>query len=774
MILTVVSFFAGVTSLYFFRDLPSLSIVSLVVAVFALITLVPQARKCKCHILLVFSIGLLWALFNTYAIYEQRLPFDLQKKPLEIVGVVSSIPEFQNGIQCFEMDIKSIFPKTLWANPGRIKLRWYDGPESLRVGEVWRLTVKLKRPHAYANPGSFDSERHAFQNRIVAEGTVVDKFPARKIKNFNPRYGLDRIRSWFRDRIQYQLDKRPFAGIVTALVIGINKGITIEQWEIFRNTGTAHLVAISGLHIGLAASFAFLIVRLIGRRLPQSVLRFPIPWIAAIAGGSTAIIYALLAGFSVPTQRAVVMIFCFMTGIISRRLMSVWRSYWLALAVVVLLDPLSPLMPGFWLSFAAVGIILYGMQGRLKPTSLWWRFGRAQWVVFLGLSPLTLAIFNMTSWVSPFANMLAIPWVSFVVVPLGLMGALLGLINERLGYYGFSLAEHAMALLWLLLKKVSLFPKATWVTAVQTPFTLALSLIAIMVWLAPRGFPGKWLSIIFLLPLLLIEAPLIEKNTVRFTVLDVGQGLSAVIETANHVLVFDTGPKLGQVDTGQLVVLPFLATRGQTKIDALVISHGDNDHAGGAGSILQAMPVKNVITSEPNLFSKQNVSLCFAGKQWEWDGVQFLMLHPESLTTRKRNDHSCVLQVKVGQQSVLLTGDIEAISEKQILKKTKNILASTVMMVPHHGSRTSSTLEFIQAINPRYAIIPVGYQNTYGHPKPDIVERYQKEGITVLNTVRDGAITFLLKDAVDVETPHLYRIDNKRIWHLQGVNEEIR
>ncbi len=263
---------------------------------------------------------------------------------------------------------------------------------------------------------------------------------------------------------------------------------------------------------------------------------------------------------------------------------------------------------------------------------------------------------------------------------------------------------------------------------------------------------------------------MIDPNTARVTVLDVGQGLALVVETEGHVLVFDTGPKLNpSFDTGDRVVLPFLATRGRKNIDALVISHGDNDHAGGARSILKAMPVKTIITSEPKLFPEHNTMACFAGQQWAWDGVHFEMLHPTTVMTKKRNDHSCVLKVTAGTQSVLLTADIEAKSEHSIIENMPEKLPATVMLVPHHGSRTSSTLEFIRAINPQIAIIPVGYLNQYGHPKPDIVERYKKENILLLDTVKQGAISFVLNKKSNNNSVNIqaYRQENQRYWHSQ-------
>lgn len=809
MILNILSFFLGTLGLYFFKQLPSLAFVSFIVALLSLIVIIiPKLfsnfsinlpfsfiliRYLKPHWVFLFGWGFLWAVFNAQIIIEQRLPLSLQKKTLAIEGVVDSIPDYKNDIQSFEMKVYQTFPKNLWANPGRIKLRWYDGPEDLKVGQVWRFSVKLKRPRTFSNPGSIDSERLAFLNKIVAEGRVIDSslnekeinkdnpeiHKIVKVLEFHKGYTIDRLRMLIKQKIESTLKDKPFAGIIVALVVGNTTGISQSQWEVFRNTGTAHLVAISGLHVSLCAGFFFWTLKVLWRALPVLRIQTPRTIIAAFVSVVAALIYALLAGFSLPTKRAVIMISLFILGIILKRKIKIWRCYFITLGIVVLCDPLSSLSAGFWLSFSAVGTILYGMRGRLNPNGIWWRWGRTQWVVFLGLTPITLALFNTASFSSPVANILAIPWVSFVVVPAGLLGACGSLLNDRLGGYGFTLAEVGMQWLWPLLTKLSnqLSPLSnnTVVNTIQTSWTIALSIVGVLLWLAPRGFPARSLGIVWILPLFLGQVKELEKNTAYFTLLDVGQGLATVIETQNHVLVFDTGPKLGQTDTGERVVLPFLATRGRQSIDILMVSHGDQDHAGGVHSIVKKMPVDKIISSEPHLFTSVSskvatkIGLCIAGSQWEWDGVLFQVLHPEQLNTKKRNDHSCVLRVQAGQQSVLLTGDIETKSEKLILqrfgKKIPEKLQSNIIIVPHHGSRTSSSIDFIQAVNPQYALIPAGYLNAYGHPKSDIVERYQSLGITVLDTIQHGAISFTLGSNPKMEPPQLYRIEHQNFWH---------
>ncbi len=721
---------------------------------------------------LAFLLGFLWVYWHAKGVIEQKIPSFLVGKTLRAIGVISKVPEWHDGDLLLDFNIQNVFPQRLWPNPGKVRIHWGDAPATVSVGDKWQLSLKLKQPHGLSNPGSFDKEQYFFQNRIVAEGSVVSSRYIRLLKSSPFSHPVDRIRAAISKHISKVLKEKPFSGVMTALVVGIQNGISVEQWKIFRNTGTAHLLAISGLHIGLSASFMHFLVYFLWRFLPIYPLSLPLSLVSASLGLSIAIIYALLAGFSVPTQRAVVMIAVFVVALLSKRVISVWRGYCLALGFVLLLDPLSTLSPGFWLSFSAVGILLYGMRSRLSPKGFWWRWGQAQWVIFLGLTPITLILFGMGSLVSPLANMIAIPWVSFLVVPLCLAGTLILCFSETLGGLLLKMADFLMTVLWPLLEFLSQYPILNGSFGAKPLWILLLSLLGILCCLLPKGFPGKLLGAFWILPLFLCKHMSIEPNSAKVTVLDVGQGLATVVRTQNHILVFDTGPKLGDMaDAGERVVLPYLATEGIAEIDMLVISHGDNDHSGGAKAILDSIPVKQILTSEPNLFSHPITRMCKAGQHWEWDGVRFDILHPKFLFYKKRNDHSCVLRVAAGDQSVLLTADIETPSEESIITfslQGSQSLQSTVLLVPHHGSRTSSSIPFLQAVNPTYAIVPVGYQNSYGHPKADVLLRYQNQNIKTLDTSKDGAVSFLLSHDRTMQFPSCFRRKNQRYWHFQG------
>lgn len=826
---------------------------------------VDQISKISYCAAIPFMLGFLWMWLHCNLHLSKNLPETMEGKSIVVVGIIDSIPEKvgEDAIR-FEFKIKKTIPEADWPNPGRILLYLsnhsfpaninaskksdpFSVRKEIKVGDEWQFKVKLKRPFNYANPGSFDKEKHFFQNRWHAQGTIIEdiiqsdfknvekhlntennakdidipqKLPvySKKISSYGYSKPIDRLRTYFLRKMREHLDKTHFGEVMIALVVGFRDGISQAEWQVFRDTGTAHLMAISGLHVGLMAGFSYFCFGFVWRHLKLikyiKFLKFigkfkglsllstllskgyykintlPTPWISAWGAMFGATVYSLLAGFSVPTQRSLVMVVLFMLQILFRKKGSGWQNYSLALLMVLLIDPFSTLSSGFWLSFGAVGIILFGMQNRLETTqSSWWKWGRTQWVVFLGLAPFSFIFFQKLSIVSPLINSIAIPWVSFAVVPLALMGTLLLTFpfTETLAHFFLLLAEKTFACIWPLLEISARLPKATWAPEYFSNLTLVLFAFGIFILLLPRGIPARYLGLICCLPFLINKTPPLTNGSLRFTLLDVGQGLASVIETSNHTLVFDTGPNLSirgrGIDTGEQVLLPFLTRNGIKSIDAVVISHGDNDHIGGLSSLLKNIPVSSIITSETDTVRKDSIvdltnSLtiqpCYVGQHWDWDGVHFEMLHPESFATKKRNDHSCVLRVSTNDKSLILTGDIETKSELKIIERSttsSNLsMASTILIVPHHGSGSSSSLEFIQAVNPQYALIPVGYRNAYKHPKPEVVERYRTLGIKVLDTVHEGAITFLLDDnTLDNNSlvPECYRKQNKQLWHAK-------
>jgi len=463
-------------------------------------------------------------------------------------------------------------------------------------------------------------------------------------------------------------------------------------------------MAISGMHISLVAGSFYWIVSFLWRRVARFCLWIPAQQVGAGAGLFAAIIYAAMAGFSIPTQRALLMVSVVLINKLLRKPLALWHSLIVALFLIVLINPLAVLSTGFYLSFSAVFIILYAVSGRLNKSGLWWKFARVHGVMTIGLIPVSLALFQQTSLFALFANVLAIPWVSFFVLPFALCGSLFALMTPAWAYYLLRIADSSLSLLWLVLEFLTRYAHFfIWHHAILDPWILAATVMAVLLVLAPRAWPARSLAVCYCLPLLFLPAAKPVQGEAWFTLLDVGQGLAAVVRTQQHTLVFDTGPKFSRdFDAGKAVLLPFLRSRAVSYVDTLVVSHSDNDHIGGARSLLEAMPLGTIMSSEPKWFQPREANLCTAGTHWQWDGVDFEFLYPLPDNYGFNNDSSCVLKVTTGSHSVLLTGDIEKYAEASLLKHAKIALKADILVAPHHGSRTSSSEAFVQAVHPRY------------------------------------------------------------------------
>jgi competence protein ComEC len=513
------------------------------------------------------------------------------------------------------------------------------------------------------------------------------------------------------------------------------------------------------------AGLAYMLVSWLWRRSARLPLWIPAQHAAAAGGFLAAFFYCLLAGFAVPAQRTLYMLAVLVVARLSGRELAASRVLLLALLLVLLLDPWAVLAAGFWLSFGAVALLFHIGSGRLAPAHWLVEWGRAQWAVTLGMLPALLALFQQFSLVSPLANALAIPLVSFVITPLALLGSL-PLLDPLL-----TLAHFFTIWLMGFIDWLAGLPLAMWQQAAPPAWSVLLALAGGLWLLLPRGFPARWLGLLAFLPLLTVLPPRPAPDVAAVTVLDVGQGLSIHVQTATHDLLFDAGPAFSaDADSGNRIIAPYLRAMGVRDLDALVISHADKDHEGGAASVLAALPVK--ILKSSLLFEHPLSALpvpqeaCRHGDNWTWDGVRFDMLHPgaEPLS-RKTNDLSCVLRISAGGRTMLLTSDIEAVSEQALLAAQPARLAAEVMTVPHHGSRTSSTPGFIAAVAARDVIFPVGYRNRFGHPKEDVVERYVQSGARLHRTDVDGAVTVALGSA-DPGFRH-ERAARIRYWHAR-------
>ena len=710
--------------------------------------------------------GFLWTLFNAHLLLQHELLPREEGKTLYAEGMVISLPETNAKSIRFNFRIDELMDKgrPVKSNPGKVRLSWYKGHQPLQPGERWRLKIRLKRPHGFMNPGGFDYESWLFQNRLRATGYVVDDEGNTRL-NKAAGYNPDFVRFVIGNKIREALPPDKLAGFIPALAIGDRSGLSDVQWRVLTATGTNHLIAISGLHIGLVAGFAYLLT------LPAwGWLRISVPAIRLAAAGAmfTALVYALLAGFSLPTQRALVMVWVYFgMKLYDRRIISS-DVLGIALFAVLIRDPFAPMSASFWLSFGAVAVILYGISYRVQPRRpRLQEWGRVQYIVSMGLAPALALYYQQIPIFSLFANMLAVPWVSFIVIPLILGGCLLLFIQVE---WLLELALTSLQVLWWTLNLFMQWEFQLLPVARPGLMTMIIVSAGILILLLPRGITPRWLGLIWLIPLFFPHKPGLSFGEAGMTVLDVGQGLAVVVSTQKHNLLYDTGPAYASgFNTGTAVVLPYLRSSGINALDLLVQSHGDNDHIGGLKGLIGEIPISRILTSVPGRIPHQQVRDCRDGQSWYWDGVYFQVLHPAEAMNLSANDRSCVVRISARDLTLLLPGDIEKRAERSLVQRHGPGLQSDVIVAPHHGSKTSSTREFIRAVSPDIAIIPAGYRNRFNLPNQDIISRYRKHGTRLLNTAESGAIRVSATEAgIQVMT---HREKQRRFWHTIVLKE---
>ncbi|MFN0164569.1 MAG: DNA internalization-related competence protein ComEC/Rec2 [Burkholderiales bacterium] len=725
------------------------------------------------------ALGFIWATGMAQWRLADRLDPAWEGRDIDLVGVVASLPQVQERGVRFEFAVEHVQTPGAVV-PKRILLGWYapgtaEDPAALppvKAGQRRALRVRLKLPHGSANPHGFDYEAWLLERGIRATGLVRPPRDTRSgtdptlLAPFVTAPGtlIDAAREGIRERMQATLEGAAHGGVLIALAIGDQRAIDSDDWKTFMRTGVGHLMSISGLHVTMIGSLAGWLVATLWRRFARLALALPAQRAGIAAGFAAAFAYCLLAGFAVPAQRTLYML--------AVAAWALWRGWFgaptrvlaIALVLVCIIDPWAPLAPGFWLSFGAVALLLLAALPNERRHWLA-RAASAQVAVTLGLVPLTLALFQQVSLAGPLANAIAIPVVSFIVTPLALVAALLPVPG---------IATHAheiLVLLMLPLEALSALDWAIWQRGAAPMWTILLAVAGALWCLIPWWWHWRVLGLVWMLPLLVYPTARPAPGDLWLTVLDVGQGLAVVARTTHHTLLFDTGPRYTpEADSGNRIVVPYLRGEGIVRLEGMIVSHDDNDHSGGAISTMQAVVPDWLASPLPDDHPVAAVAparrRCLAGDIWQWDGVSFEFLHPSvqdyaRLGKISDNSRSCVLRITAHGRSALLPADIERDVETRLATDPERI-KSTVLVVPHHGSRSSSTPDFISAVAPEIAIVAAGYRNRFRHPAPEVVERYAARGTRLLRTDQGGAVRVdFTNDGIATRT---WREERPRYW----------
>ncbi|WP_260291685.1 DNA internalization-related competence protein ComEC/Rec2 [Sedimenticola hydrogenitrophicus] len=765
MIYTTVAFVSGVVLLQFQSTLPPLSALPLLLPLCLLAWRYRATPVIQLPVTLLG--GFFWAAVMAHSALDATLPETLEGADLLATGVIESLPDVTADRTRFWFQVEQLADaQQAYPVPGRVLLNWYRHAPALSAGDRWQFSVRLKRPHGLANPGAFDYEASLFQKGIRATGYIRAGAVNRRLGSVAIGYQFERMRQAIAEKIDSVLPPGEPAGLVRALMIGDRSRISPAEWAVFRKTGTNHLVAISGLHIGIVSGIGFFLAGGLWRRSARLCGLMPAPQAGAVAALISGFCYAGLAGFAIPCVRALVMLSAVLGGVLCRRPVQPARSLCIALLSIVLIDPIAVISPGFWLSFGAVAVILLGILGRLRLTAaLIAGLFKVQWVVALGLAPILLLLGFELPIVSPLVNLMVVPLFSLLLVPLTLFSVTALMLWPSLGTLLLAATTWLLGQTQWLLALVAEHSDTISLAGVPPLWMLLGMLLSILLLLLPAGIPGRWLGLLLIWPLLFYRPASPPRGEVWMTMLDVGQGLAIVLETSRHVLLYDAGPRFPSgFDTGAAVVVPYLRSRGVEKIDRIIVTNGDMDHRGGLATVLRELPSGTLLSGEPGRIPSGKPVRCAAGTHWTWDGVRFEILHPDGAAHWRGNDASCVLAVATAAGQLLLTGDIEAAAEERLIAHYGERLASAVVTVPHHGSAGSSGTQFIAATGVRYGLISAGYRNRYGFPKAVVRERWQGRAVTLLNTAEAGAISLRFTADGRIEGPFSYRKTHRRYW----------
>ena len=690
-----------------------------------------------------FFFGFAWFALEHEERLQTRLPESAGRIEGQFQGVLASVPEFRGRMVrfYFEVETLAVAPAQSAWRPKRLRLNWYGGtPAELRAGSRWNFILRLRPPRAPLNEGG--SSDWLGTQGIDAVGYVYNPERARLVDAFSWSHAGLALRQFLSDRLDRALAGLDTADVLRALAIGDRSRLSQSRRRVLEATGTGHLLAISGLHIGLAALLGAGAATLLWRLSPAARRHWQLPRLRWVGGLLAAVAYAWLSGWGVPAQRSLLMLASFAVPALVRRRSHPFDNYGRALIFVLLFDPLAPISVGFWLSFAAVAALLVLFGGR-------WRLGKRRQleslaVVSVILAPLSLTFFGSASLLSPLANMLAIPWVSTLIAPAAMLSSLVAAISPTLASVVLTPVDLCLNFLLQALAALASFGWGQWTGASPPLILVVLAFVASLALILAASWPWRLAALMLFLPPFLWQAERPQTAEFLVHVLDVGQALAVVIETRNHVVVFDTGARWIGGDSGRSQLLPFLRARGRRSVDVLIISHSDSDHSGGARSLRQQGSVARVLAASPSLDT--TAQQCRSGQRWREDGVDFALLHPPpEKQGLSDNNGACVLLVRSPYGSVLLPSDIEREGEEALLSSSPD-LAVDALIAPHHGSATSSTADFVAATRPRLVIFSVGQLNRWSFPNAEVLDRYGRAGAEILRTDRSGQISLLFEE----------------------------
>jgi competence protein ComEC len=745
------SLIAGVLGAHCFTVLPPCWLICCTAAVAAI-----ALKSTRFRWAAVVLLALCWALYNFHLQLASQVDPALSGKLVRAKGVIASVPTESNGFVRFQFRADKEYLSA--GLPHTLLVYWYrDWPE-LSVGEYWQLELKIRPPWGRVNFQGADKERWLFAAGIGGLGTV--RAGHRLTGPDSTWFPVQSIRQTVMRRISERVADERQRGVVRALATADRSGISSDDRRLLKVTGTSHLLAISGLHVGLAAAGGMWLSRLLLLFLPLSMMGGATLLVSVCGGLLSAGAYAALAGLGTPTLRSVLMLFTAMTAVLLCRAIHPLRAWAMSLAVILLINPFAPLGAGLWFSFLAVAALLFVFIPRTGRLNWWKKILMAQSGVVLVLLPVSAAWFYSFSPSAFLANLLAIPWVSFLVVPPVLAGlAVLPLSGVMAGAL-WSAAGLASNVLFRFLEFIDHIQGDLSAMAPPSVLQVLLALTGAFVLLLPRGLAARWIGLFFILPLFLPPGDRTGAGTIELEILDVGQGTAALLSSGGHSLLYDSGPGDGKgQDLVTGVIAPALARLGPKAPRQVVISHGDLDHAGGLQSLLRLFPGADYLV---NLSHPHDLAgNCNTPMRWAWPGVVFATLHPSPGLPYMGNDSSCVISAGSGDNRVLLSGDISELVESRLVMD--GLSTHQVLLVPHHGSKTSSSPTFINRLRPEVAVATASLGNRFDFPRPEIRRRYEALGARFWSTGDCGALRLLLHPDGSLEASSARRKRN-RIW----------